>query len=45
LRFKDSSNSGYAAVSKIFYYLSNATSTASATYHYRLTKIRDIDLP
>jgi hypothetical protein len=42
LRFKDSSNSGYAAVSKIFYFLSSATSTASATYHYRLTKIRDI---
>ena len=44
-RMKNSTNTGFAPVSKFYMYHSNSTQGSSANFNYRLTKIRDVDLP
>jgi len=43
-RMKNSTNNGFAPVSKFYMYHSNSTQGSSANFNYRLTKIRDVAL-
>lgn len=43
-RMKNSTNTGFAPVSKFYMYHSNSTQGSSADFNYRLTKIRDVSL-
>jgi len=43
-RMKNSTNTGFAPVSKFYMYHSNSTTGSNADFNYRLTKIRDVDL-
>jgi hypothetical protein len=43
-RMKNSTNTGFAPVSKFYMWHSNGAQGSSSDFNYRLTKIRDIDL-